>query len=84
MLMEVTFQPFDLIHRKDSGRIKSPKVDTIGIPRLNNNNKLESDNRLREEILDSQFKSVFIHELVHLPQEPSTNIPPMSDITIKR
>ena len=67
MLMEVTFHPFDLIHRKNSSRIKSLKVDNIGIPRVNNDNKLESDNRLKEEILDSQFKSVFTHENVHLP-----------------
>ena len=62
--------------------IKSLKVDNIGIPTLNNNNKLESDNRLKAEILNSQFKSVFTQENVHLPQEPSTNIPPMSDIII--
>ena len=31
--------------------IKSLKVDNIGIPTLNNNNKLESDNRLKAEIL---------------------------------
>ena len=68
MLMEVTFHPFDLIHRKDSGRIKSLKVDNIGIPRLNNDNTLESENILKEEILDSQFKSVFTHENVNLTQ----------------
>ena len=62
--------------------IKSLKVDNIGIPTLNNNNKLESDKRLKAEILNSQFKSVFTQEHVHLPQEPSTNIPPMSDIII--
>ena len=84
MFMEVTFHPFDLIHRKDSGRIKSIKVDNIGIPRLNINNKLESDNRLNEETFDSQFKPVFTHGNFHFPQEPSTNIPPMSDITITR
>ena len=48
--------------------IKSLKVDNIGIPTLNNNNKLESDNRLKAEILNSQFKSVFTQEHVHLPQ----------------
>ena len=53
--------------------IKSLKVDNIGIPTLNNN-KLESDNILKAEILNSQFKSVFTQENVHLPQEPSTNI----------
>ena len=47
--------------------IKSLKVDNIGIPTLNNNNKLESDNRLKTEILNSQFKSVFTQENVHLP-----------------
>ena len=57
-------------------------VDNIGIPTLNNNNKLESDSRLKAEILNNQFKSVFTHENVHLPQEPSTNIPPMPDIII--
>ena len=62
--------------------IKSLKVDNIGIPTLNNNNKLESDSRLKAEILNSQFKSVLTHENVHLPQEPSTNIPPMPDIII--
>ena len=62
--------------------IKSLKVDNIGIPTLNNNNKLESDSRLKAEILNSQLKSVFTHENVHLPQEPSTNIPPMPDIII--
>ena len=62
--------------------IKRLKVDNIGIPTLNNNNKLESDSRLKAEILNSQFKSVFTHENVHLPQEPSTNIPPMPDIII--
>ena len=35
---------------------KSPKVDNIGIPTLNNNNKLESDSRLKAEILNSQVK----------------------------
>ena len=48
--------------------IKSLQVDHIGIPTLNNNNKLESDSRLKAEILNSQFKSVFTHENVHLPQ----------------
>ena len=48
--------------------IKSLKVDNIGIPTLNNNNKLESDNRLKAEILNSQFKSVFTQENVQLPQ----------------
>ena len=62
--------------------IKSVKVDNIGIPTLNNINKIESDSRLKAEILNSQFKSVFTHENVHLPQEPSTNIPPMPDIII--
>ena len=62
--------------------IKSLKVDNIGIPTLNNNNKLESDSRLKAEILNSQFKSVFTHENVHLTQEPSTNIPPMPGIII--
>ena len=62
--------------------IKSLKVDNIGIPTLNNNNKLESDNRLKAEILNSQLKSVFTQENVHLPQEPSRNIPPMYDIII--
>ena len=37
---------------------------------------------MKAEILNSQFKSVFTHENVHLPQEPSTNIPPMPDIII--
>ena len=62
--------------------IKSLKVDNIGIPTLNNNNKLESDSRLKAEILNSHFKSVFTHGNVHLPQEPSTNIPPMPAIII--
>ena len=62
--------------------IKSLKVDNIGIQTLNNNNKLESDSRLKAKILNSQFKSVFTHENVNLPQEPSTNIYPMSDIII--
>ena len=48
--------------------IKSLNVDNIGIPTLNNNNEPESDNRLKAEILKSQFKSVFTHENVHLPQ----------------
>ena len=62
--------------------IKSLKVYNIGIPTLNNNNKLESDSRLKAEILNNQFKSVFTHENVYLPQEPSTNIPSMPDIII--
>ena len=37
---------------------------------------------MKAEILNSQFKSVFTHENVHLPQEHSTNIPSMSDIII--
>ena len=37
---------------------------------------------MKAEILNSQFKSVFTHENIHLPQEPSTNIPPLSDIII--
>ena len=37
---------------------------------------------MKAEILNSQFKSVFTHENVHLPQERSTNIPPMPDIII--
>ena len=41
--------------------IKSLKVDNIGIPTLNNNNKLESDNRLKADILNSQFKSQSSH-----------------------
>ena len=49
MLIEVTFRTFA------SPKIvwsytKSLKVDNIGIPTLNNNNKLESDNRLIAEI----------------------------------
>ena len=35
---------------------------------------------MKSEILNSQFKSVFIHENFHLPQEPSTNIYQMPDI----
>ena len=58
------------------------KIDNNGIPTLNNNNKLQSDSRLKAEILNSQLKSVFTHENVHLPHEPSTNIPPMPDIII--
>ena len=44
---------------------------------------LESDNKLKAEILNTQFKSVFTHENVHLPQEHSSNMPPMSDIIIR-
>ena len=37
---------------------------------------------MKVEILNRQFKSVFTHEKVHLPQEPTANIPPMSGIII--
>ena len=33
-------------------------------------------------VLNRQFKSVLTLEKVHLPQEPTTNIPPMSAIII--
>ena len=62
--------------------IKSLKVDTIGIPTLTKDNRLESDNKLKAEILNNQFKSVFTSENTNLPQEPNTNIPAMPDIII--
>ena len=45
-------------------------------------NRVESDNRLKAEILNNQFKSVFTNENTNLPQEPYSNIPAMPDITI--
>ena len=62
--------------------IKSLKIDTIGIPTLTKDNRLESDNKLKAEILNNQFKSVFTSENTNLPQEPNTNIPAMPDIII--
>ena len=62
--------------------IKSLKFDTIGIPTLTKDKRLESDNKLKAEILNNQFKSVFPSENTNLPQEPNTNIPAMPDIII--
>ena len=62
--------------------IKSLKVDSIGIPTLKRNGKLESDNVCKAEILNDQFKSVFTVEDNNPPQESNPQIPSMPDITI--
>ena len=61
--------------------VKNLKVDTIGIPTLKKDGKLESDNRAKAEILNDQFKSVFIKENPQ-PSVPELNTPTMPDIII--
>jgi len=62
--------------------IKSLKIDSIGIPALRRNGKLESENKIKAEILNSQFNSVFTHEKADLPSDPGTSFPIRSDITV--
>ena len=62
--------------------IKSLKIDSMGIPTLKRNGRLESDNRCKAEILNDQFKSVFTTENDNPPQEAEPTIPSMPDITI--
>ena len=62
--------------------VKNLKVDTIGIPTLKKDGKLESDNRAKAEILNDQFKSVFTKENPQLPSVPELNTPTMPDIII--
>ena len=62
--------------------VKNLKVDTIGIPTLKKDGKLESDNKAKAEILNDQFKSVFTKENPQLPSLPELNTPTMPDIII--
>ena len=64
--------------------IKSLKVDSMGIPTLKRNGKLESDNVCKAEILNDKFKSVFTCTVEdnNPPQESNPQIPSMPDITI--
>ena len=62
--------------------VKNLKVDSIGIPTLKKDGKLESDNRAKAEILNDQFKSVFTKENLQLPSVPELNTPTMPDIII--
>ena len=49
--------------------IKSLKVDTMGIPTLKRNGRLESNNKEKAAILNDQFKAVFTKENKNSPHE---------------
>ena len=52
-----------VLHQKLAGRY-------VGIPTLKKDGKLESENNLKAEILNDQFKSVFTQENPELPSNP--------------
>jgi hypothetical protein len=62
--------------------MKCLKKDTVGIPTLKKNGKLESDNKIKANILNDQFKSVFTQESDTLPHLPLGSIPSIPDFTI--
>jgi len=63
--------------------IKSLKIDTMGIPTLKKNGRLESENKCKAEILNEQFKSVFTTDEGDLPKsKPKFQTPEMPDIKI--
>ena len=62
--------------------IKSLRVNTVGIPTLKKDGKLESENNLKAKILNDQFKSVFTQENPELPSVPDLSNPIMPDIKV--
>lgn len=68
--------------KKFYGFIKCLKFDTIGIPALMRNGNLESDNRAKAEVLNTQFCSVFTQENPIIPPLDDSETPPMPNITI--
>jgi hypothetical protein len=62
--------------------VKSLRCDNVGIPTLKKDGKLESENKIKAEILNEQFRSVFTQEKQQLPTLPELNIPAMPDIQI--
>jgi hypothetical protein len=62
--------------------VKSLKTDSVGIPALKKEGKLESNNNAKATILNNQFKSVFTQENPNLPTEPTSAIPSMPDFII--
>ena len=55
--------------KRFSSYTKSLKVNTTGIPTLTKDYQTESDNKLKAEILNDQFKSVFTKENTNFPNE---------------
>ena len=62
--------------------MKSIKCDSIGVPSLFCNGKLESNNSLKANILNNQFKDVFTHENNNMPFLPQSSVPTMPNINI--
>ena len=62
--------------------MKCLKQDTVGIPTLKMNGRLESDNTNKANILNAQFRSVFTQENDILPNLPPSTVPSIPNFTI--
>ena len=64
--------------------IKSQKQDTIGVTALKDQGKLHTDNKVKAELLNKQFKSVFTQEdTTSVPKLMGPSFPPILELHIE-
>ena len=64
--------------------IKAQRQDNIGVTALKNKGQLHTDNRVKAEILNKQFKSVFTKEdKSKIPRLSGPAYPPISELSIE-
>ena len=61
---------------------KSRRQDTTNISALKQNNTLVTTPEEKAQLLNNQFKSVFTHEHIHLPNMPDSPYPSIPQLTI--